>query len=134
MLVPLLVWWCAVALAAAPRAGAHAVLQDSNPRRPTRHPVRVADARVSLRFDESVEVRLGAVEVVSGAGQRVDLGVVTHPGGNATAVEVALRTPLAEGSYLVLWRVVSADSHPVSGWLDLLIRSARGGGRGDAVR
>jgi copper transport protein len=70
---------------------------------------------VELRFDEAVGVGLGSVRVIGANGQRVDAGVVYHPGSDRQRVAVRLRDGLATGSYLVLWRVVSADSHPVSG-------------------
>jgi copper transport protein len=58
---------------------------------------------------------LGSVRVVAADGHRVDLDRVYHPGGASSRVAVGLRSGLAAGSYLVLWRVVSADSHPVAG-------------------
>jgi copper transport protein len=104
-----------VPLAFGARAGAHAVLESSS-----RAPGEVVAAGravsvVELRFDEPVEVSLGSVRVVAANGHRVDLGRVYHPGGASTRVAVGVRFGLAEGSYLVLWRVVSADSHPAAG-------------------
>jgi copper transport protein len=55
------------------------------------------------------------VRVLAADGHRVDLGQVYHPAGDGIRVAVGIRSGLAEGSYLVLWRVVSADSHPVAG-------------------
>jgi copper transport protein len=96
------------------RAGAHAVLASSSPAPGELVPAGRAVSVVELRFDEPVEVGLGSVRVVAADGRRVDLGRVYHPGGASSQVAVGLRSHLAEGSYLVSWRVVSADSHPVA--------------------
>jgi len=105
----------AVPLAFAARADAHAVLESSFPAAGQVVAAGRSASVVELRFDEAVEVSLGSVRVVAANGHRVDLGRVYHPGGASSRVAVGLRSGLAEGSYLVLWRVVSADSHPVAG-------------------
>jgi copper transport protein len=45
----------------------------------------------------------------------VDEGDLVRPDGASEAVGVALRGDLADGSYTATFRVVSAESHPVSG-------------------
>lgn len=102
-------------MAFAARADAHAVLESSSPAAGEVVAPGRATSVVELRFDEPVEVSLGSVRVLAATGRRVDLGGVYHPGGRSSRVAVGLRSGLAEGSYLVLWRVVSADSHPVAG-------------------
>lgn len=73
-------------------------------------------AQVSVAFDEPVGLDAGYVQVVDAAGARVDTGPVRHPGGHDATVEVGLRpVPDAPGGYLVSFRVVSADGHPVAG-------------------
>ena len=70
-----------------------------------------APSDVELRFDEPVEVVDGAVEVFGPDGERVDEGRVDVDG--ATLV-----TPIdggARGTYTVAWRVLSGDSHNLSG-------------------
>ena len=42
-------------------------------------------------------------------------GDAFHPGGDDRAVAVRLRAGLRDGGYTATYRVVSADSHPVSG-------------------
>jgi copper transport protein len=94
-------------------ASAHAQLESTNPANGAvlgRSP-----AVVDLHFGEAVEVALGGVRVFDAAQQRVDNGDTRHPGGRASHVEVSLRPGLPTGTYLVAWRVVSADSHPVAG-------------------
>jgi copper transport protein len=55
------------------------------------------------------------VRVFDARGERVDVGTTEHPGGEAKAVAVGLRPDLPDGSYTATYRVVSADSHPISG-------------------
>jgi copper transport protein len=100
-----------VATAASP-AFAHATLQDTTPA-----PGQVLDKApktVTLGFNESVEAALGAIRVFNSKGDRLDIGDVTHPGGQQSQVRAAL-PKLDNDSYVVTWRVISADSHPVRG-------------------
>lgn len=67
--------------------------------------------RVELRFDEPVEVVDGAVKVFGPDGERVDLATVETDG-------ALLNTPIdaeQRGTYTVAWRVLSEDSHNLSG-------------------
>ena len=106
---------CAVAAFAglAVPAGAHAVLERSAP----------ADGAVlgsspgvvAMVFDEPVGVSLGSVMVYDSRGRRVDEGGPYHPSGNGKAVSENVPSDLPAGGYVVTWRVVSADSHPVHG-------------------
>jgi copper transport protein len=69
---------------------------------------------VSLRFDQPVEVSLGGIRVFTADRERVVTGAPEHPGGAANQVRVSL-PKLSNGTYVVTWRVISADSHPVEG-------------------
>jgi copper transport protein len=101
------------ALAFPQAAAAHAVLIDATPERGGQ--VDAAPERVTLRFNEPVEAGFGAVRVFDAEGERVDEGDLLRPGGDSDAIGVALRGGLRDGSYTATYRVVSADSHPVSG-------------------
>jgi methionine-rich copper-binding protein CopC len=99
------------ALTAAPSAFAHASLLTSSP--DDDEVVRTAPQHVVLRFDEPVETAFGSVRVDDGAARRVDSGGTTRP--QPREVAVGVRPGLPRGTYTVAWRVLSADSHPVSG-------------------
>jgi copper transport protein len=99
------------ALTAAPPAFAHATLLSSSP--DNDEVVRSAPHQVVLRFDEPVETAFGSVRVYNGAARRVDTGGTRRP--QPREVSVSVRRGLPRGTYSVAWRVVSADSHPVSG-------------------
>jgi copper transport protein len=104
----------ALALAVLPASAlAHATLQASTPERGA--VAKSAPKQVVLRFDETVEGNFGAVRVFDARGDRVDTGAVRHPGGAGAQLAVALKPGLPNGSYTATYRVVSADSHPVSG-------------------
>jgi copper transport protein len=71
-------------------------------------------AEVVLTFGESVQAPPAAIEVYSAAGQQVRTGPVGHPRGRADQVLVSLPQSM-RGTYVVSWRVISADTHPVQG-------------------
>ena len=99
-----------MALAVAPRpALAHAVLLDTEPQADA--VLDATPASIQLRFNEPVQpvvFRLldaaGNTLVDTDAARAVDSRVELPTGGD-----------LPEGGYIVTWRVVSADSHPIGG-------------------
>jgi copper transport protein len=100
-----------VVVAAAP-ASAHATLLTTEPQNGgvyTKPP-----SEVKLRFNEPVEVSLGGIRVYTSDRERVVAGSPEHPAGTQSEVSVSL-PKLARGTYVVTWRVISADSHPVEG-------------------
>jgi copper transport protein len=99
------------ALTDAGTAFAHATLVSSTPS--SDEVLRRAPTDVVLHFNEPVETAFGSVRVYDGAARRVDDGGTTRPQPREVAVRV--RSGLPRGTYTVAWRVVSADSHPVSG-------------------
>jgi copper transport protein len=112
----------ATALAVADPASAHATLSTSNP--PPGAVLPDAPASVRLHFDEAVTTVPGSLRVVGPDGSRADAGAVHHPGGHRSGIAVDLRQAIGPGSYLVSWRAVSADSHPVSGAFTFAIGAA----------
>jgi copper transport protein len=100
-------------LAGAAPASAHATLSGSTP---TPGAVLAsAPATVTLHFSEAVTTVPGSLRVLGPDGSRADAGIVRHPGGNSSNIDVDLSRATRQGSYFVSWRVVSADSHPISG-------------------
>jgi copper transport protein len=70
---------------------------------------------VSFTFGESVGGTPGAVRVYDSAGKRVDDGSAFHPGGDGPTLGVALKPGVPNGTYTATYRVVSADTHVVTG-------------------
>jgi copper transport protein len=103
---------CLVSLLPAAPAWAHAALLETTPADGV--VLQQQPREIVLRYSEPVSTSLGAVKVLAPDGTRVDTGQVTTRAGR-TEVVAPLRDGLATGTYLLVWRVVSEDSHPVSG-------------------
>jgi copper transport protein len=76
--------------------------------------VEQAPTDVTLVYDEAVGIQNGAVKVLAPDGSRVDTGEATT-GDDGRAVTAPLQPGLAEGTYTILWRVLSEDSHSIFG-------------------
>jgi copper transport protein len=94
-------------------AYAHAELVESSP---------IDDAVVAapprqarLRFNEAVTLTPLSIQLLDPAGDKVRIGAPDHADGKANTVAASLPAALGKGTYTVAWRVVSADSHAVSG-------------------
>jgi copper transport protein len=93
-------------------AFAHATLQETSPT--AGQVLDTPPKDVTLRYSEPVEAALGAIRVYDSRGDQLDIGAVSHPAGQQSQVRVTLPN-LDEDSYVVTWRVLSADGHPVRG-------------------
>ncbi|MET8836726.1 copper resistance protein CopC [Micromonospora sp. NPDC004540] len=106
----LLVTLVALLLAPATPASAHAVLVSSSPAASAVVPS--APAEVVITFSEGVRKVPDKVRVIAPDGSRADRGEPTFKG---AVVTIPVDPSGARGTYLVSYRVISADSHPVSG-------------------
>ena len=94
-------------------AFAHATIVSTTPS--DQQVLRVQPASVSLKWSEAVDLGEHAVRLLDSSGSEIAVEPARHgPGGPSTAV-LALPAGLSDGTYVVAWRVVSSDSHPVSG-------------------
>jgi copper transport protein len=100
-----------VALFAAP-AGAHASLLSTDPSNGGVYTT--PPKAITLRFSEGVEVALGGIRVYTSDRERVVTGKPEHPNGQQSVVTTSL-PKLDNGTFVVTWRVTSADSHPIEG-------------------
>ncbi|WP_229073119.1 copper resistance protein CopC [Actinoplanes sp. DH11] len=105
-------------LSAAP-ASAHAALVGSDPGNGTIVPD--APPRVTLTFSESVQLLSGKIRVIAPDGSQANQGDPTVSG---TEVTIPLRSGGGRGTYLVSYRVISADSHPVAGTISYSVGAA----------
>jgi copper transport protein len=95
-------------------AAAHAELVSTTPATGTELPSGEPPAAVTLEFTEGVQVPSDAVEVLDSDGATVEgVGAAEH--GDTDATVVAALPELDDGTYVVNWRVVSTDSHPIQG-------------------
>ncbi len=70
---------------------------------------------VQLTYDEAVEPRFAIISVTNAAGQQETTGPVRRSPANPDTLVVPLRPRLPEGWYLIYWRAISVDGHPVQG-------------------
>ena len=103
----------ALALALPASAGAHAVVQRTDP--PRNATVAEPPHSVTFSFNEPVEASFGSVRIYDSDGNRVDEGAIERADGKQTNVGVHMRSDAGEGVYTATFRVVSADGHPVEG-------------------
>lgn len=68
---------------------------------------------VKLWFTEGVNVNLGGVFVYDGNGDRVSVGRLRQP--SPERLVLPIDGELDDGSYVVTWRAVSEDTHPIQG-------------------
>jgi copper transport protein len=102
----------AAALTLPAAAWAHAALLKTFPAASAE--VDTAPAQLRLVYDEVIEPRFAVISVTDAAGhQQVD-GAVHRSPANPYELDAPLKRS-AEGWYLVFWRVISADGHPVRG-------------------
>jgi copper transport protein len=120
----------AVVLALPTSASAHAVLERTVPAQGQTVPAQ--PGQVAFYFSEPVEASFGAVRVFDSDGDQLDTGELIRPEDRSDAVGAELPDGLADGTYTATYRVVSADSHPVSGGFVFSIGSA-GSGSGETV-
>ncbi|MEU1600874.1 copper resistance protein CopC [Streptomyces sp. NPDC005708] len=101
-------------LAGAGSASAHAALKGTDPADGS--VLKTSPRAVTLTFSESVGLLDDSIRVFDPGNRRVHTGKQEHADGRSDTARVTL-PGLAQGTYIVAWRVVSADSHPVSGAL-----------------
>ncbi|WP_338907424.1 copper resistance CopC/CopD family protein [Streptomyces nigra] len=110
LLGPLLVL---LLLGGAGPASAHAALRTTDPEDGA--VLKSAPRVLTLTFTESVGLLDDSFRVLDPDGRRLRAGEPEHGPDGADTARVTLPEGLEQGTYTVAWRVVSADSHPVSG-------------------
>ena len=101
-----------IALLTAPIAAhAHAMLDHANPR--VGSTVATAPKELSLWFTEKLEPAFSTAEVRNAQGA-VQSGKARVDGGDRTELHVPLKA-LSPGTYTVVWRVLSVDTHRTQG-------------------
>ncbi|AZP23407.1 transporter [Streptomyces aquilus] len=95
-------------------ASAHAALRACDPEDGS--VLKSAPRHLTLTFTESVGLLDDSFRVLDPDNRRVRTGEPEHVPGRSDTARVTLPAKgLGEGTFTVAWRVVSADSHPVSG-------------------
>jgi copper transport protein len=102
-----------IGLVAPSAASAHAYLVKTVPAASV--VLDVPPPNVQLTYDEAVEPRFAIVSVTNASGRQETTGPVNRSPANPDTLIVPLRPHLPEGWYLIYWRAISVDGHPVSG-------------------
>lgn len=93
-------------------ASAHAILLTSEPA-----PSAVLDqspTEITLFFSEEVDTVFGKIRILDSSGTEIQTIEPVRDKANNTIIRTPIST-LGEGTYLVIWRLASSDSHPVQG-------------------
>ena len=93
-------------------ASAHAILESSSPEPSAL--LASSPKEILLDFDEQVESTLGDIRVYDSEQREITIKKTVRSSTDASVVTAEVPT-LKNGVYVVVWRVVSADGHPVSG-------------------
>ncbi|TDB83178.1 hypothetical protein E1091_18400, partial [Micromonospora fluostatini] len=104
----------AAIIPAAP-AAAHAVLLGTDPTDGA--VLATTPQQVTLTFNEPVAVRPGGVRLLDATGEELS----TDSRAVDSSVVLTVPPDLPDGTYIVTFRVISADSHPVSGGLSFAV-------------
>ena len=107
----LILWFCLVLLLgalAAPEASAHAGLVRSEPA--DRSVVATAPSHFHLFYNEPVSPLVLKLVAADGAATTLDKFTVRE-----NTLMVDLPEGMANGTYVISWRVISEDGHPVAG-------------------
>ena len=91
---------------------AHGILDRTDPRAGGR--VKTSPAQVKLWFTGALEPAYSRVQVLDAAGKRRDAGDGGVDEANRAVLRVSVPA-LPPGSYRVVWRVLSVDSHVTEG-------------------
>ena len=70
---------------------------------------------IQLTYDEAVEPRFAIISVTDADGHQETTGSVHRSPSDPDTLVVPLRPKLPEGWYLIYWRAISVDGHPVNG-------------------
>lgn len=110
--VTALVVAAACALVLPPAAWAHAALLRTDPQ--ASGTVETSPSQVALTYDEAVAPKFAVISVTDARGQQETTAAPAALPSDPDTIAVPVRH-LPEGWYLVYWRVISADGHPVRG-------------------
>jgi copper transport protein len=102
---------CLAFLVPAAPASAHAALVSTTPEQGS--VIGSSPTTVTLTFNEPVRVIPGKTQVIAPDGKRINTGDPVASGGTLSLEVRAADRPL--GTYLVSYRIISADGHPLSG-------------------
>ena len=107
-----ILFFCLVVILSASRVSAHGFLEHSDPSVGSK--VHSAPADVRIWFTEAIEPRFSSIQVFDATGKQIDKKDTHSDPSNHSLFQVLLPR-LGPGSYKVIWRIVSVDTHRTNG-------------------
>ena len=101
------------------RLEAHAFLKNAEPG--VGSTAQASPSEVRIRFTENVEPAVSSIQVFDASGKEVDKRNVHLDRSDHAMLEVSL-PQLTAGTYKVVWRVVSVDTHVTNGSFTFRVR------------
>lgn len=102
-------------------ADAHAILVSSSPGDGA--VLERAPGEVVLEFNEPISADLGGLRVFDADGDRIDEGALRNVD---TTLAIDLTSSVPDGAYVISYRVISADGHPVRGGIVFSVGESAG--------
>ena len=94
------------------QAHAHAFVDHAQP--PVGATVKQMPREVRIWFTEAIEPAFSSIQVFDAAGKQIDKKDAHPDPSNRSLLQISLQ-PLGPGTYKVVWRVVSVDTHVTKG-------------------
>lgn len=101
-----------ILVAASATLEAHAFLKDANPG--VGSTIQTSPSEVRIRFTENIEPAVSSIQVFDASGKEVDKHDLHLDRSDHALLRISL-PPLRAGTYKVVWRVVSVDTHVTNG-------------------
>jgi len=101
-----------ILVAASARLEAHAFLKDADPG--VGSTIQAPPSEVRIRFTENIEPAVSSIQVFDASGKEVDKRDLHLDRSDHALLHVSL-PQLGAGTYKVVWRVVSVDTHVTNG-------------------
>jgi methionine-rich copper-binding protein CopC len=108
-----------IVLTSAARLDAHAFIQQAEPG--VGSTVQASPGEVKIRFTEKIEPAFSKIQVFAAAGEEVDKRDA-HLDRSDPATLIVSLPKLGTGTYKVVWRVVSIDTHVTEGNFSFHVR------------
>ena len=105
-------------VAASARLEAHAFLKDANPA--VGSTIQTSPSEVRIRFTENIEPAVSSIQVFDASGKEMDKHDLHLDRSDHALLHISLPR-LRAGTYKVVWRVVSVDTHVTNGNFTFLV-------------
>jgi methionine-rich copper-binding protein CopC len=101
-----------ILVAASARLKAHAFLKNADPG--VGSTIETSPSEIRIRFTENIEPAVSSIQVFDASGKEVDKHDLHLDRSDHALLHISL-PPLRAGTYKVVWRVVSVDTHVTNG-------------------